>query len=45
MTGWEEYSLIRKPQQMRKINKNDAVPLSYNLGLLGMPGFTAYCGL
>ncbi|CAN1799062.1 2-alkenal reductase (NADP(+)-dependent) [Linum perenne] len=39
MTGWEEYSLIRKPQQMRKINKNDAVPLSYNLGLLGMPGF------
>ncbi|CAN1127684.1 2-alkenal reductase (NADP(+)-dependent) [Linum perenne] len=45
MTGWEEYSLIRKPQQMRKINKNDAVPLSYNLELIGMPGFTAYCGL
>ncbi|CAN0839037.1 2-alkenal reductase (NADP(+)-dependent) [Linum grandiflorum] len=44
MTGWEEYSLIREPQQLRKINQNDDVPLSYNLGLLGMPGFTAYCG-
>ncbi|CAI0628083.1 unnamed protein product [Linum tenue] len=45
MTGWEEYTLIQKPQQLRKISRNHAVPLSYHLGLLGMPGFTAYCGL
>ncbi|CAL1414070.1 unnamed protein product [Linum trigynum] len=45
MTGWEEYTLIQKPQQLRKISRIDGVPLSYHLGLLGMPGFTAYCGL
>ncbi|KAF8038404.1 hypothetical protein BT93_B1060 [Corymbia citriodora subsp. variegata] len=43
MTGWEEYSLIRKSNQLRKIEQHD-VPLSYHLGLLGMPGFTAYVG-
>lgn len=36
MTGWEEYSVIVKCQQMRKIQNNDAIPLSYHLGLLGM---------
>ncbi|XP_030540710.1 2-alkenal reductase (NADP(+)-dependent) isoform X3 [Rhodamnia argentea] len=48
LTGWEEYSLVRKtdqlPNQLRKIEQHD-VPLSYHLGLLGMPGFTAYVGL
>ncbi|THF95438.1 hypothetical protein TEA_003036 [Camellia sinensis var. sinensis] len=43
MTGWEEYSLIKKPEQLRKIQPND-IPLSYYVGLLGMPGFTAYAG-
>ncbi|WVZ49052.1 hypothetical protein U9M48_000433 [Paspalum notatum var. saurae] len=43
MTGWEDYSLITEPEQLRKIEPSD-IPLSYHLGLLGMPGFTAYVG-
>nr|CAB3479083.1 unnamed protein product [Digitaria exilis] len=43
MTGWEDYSLITKPEQLTKIQPSD-IPLSYHLGLLGMPGFTAYVG-
>ncbi|EES01886.2 hypothetical protein SORBI_3003G384300 [Sorghum bicolor] len=43
MTGWEDYSLITKPEQLTKIQQSD-IPLSYHLGLLGMPGFTAYVG-
>ncbi|GMY13809.1 2-alkenal reductase (NADP(+)-dependent) [Fagus crenata] len=43
LTGWEEYSLIHRPQQFRKIQADD-IPLSYHVGLLGMPGFTAYVG-
>lgn len=43
LTGWEEYSLIHKPEQLRKIQIED-IPLSYHVGLLGMPGFTAYAG-
>ncbi|KAL0358742.1 UNVERIFIED_CONTAM: 2-alkenal reductase (NADP(+)-dependent) [Sesamum angustifolium] len=42
-TGWEEYSLIYKPEQLRKVQP-DTIPLSYYIGLLGMPGFTAYVG-
>ncbi|GER25990.1 zinc-binding dehydrogenase family protein, partial [Striga asiatica] len=38
---WEEYSLIHESPQLRKVEPND-MPLSYYLGLLGMPGFTAY---
>ncbi|KAJ8753034.1 hypothetical protein K2173_011802 [Erythroxylum novogranatense] len=45
ITGWEEYSLISQPQQLRRIQQHEHdVPLSYYLGLLGMPGFTAYAG-
>ncbi|KAL9234844.1 hypothetical protein vseg_009667 [Gypsophila vaccaria] len=44
MTGWEEYSLIEKTENLRKIHPEDAIPLSYHIGLLGMPGFTAYVG-
>lgn len=33
-TGWEEYSLINRTEQMRKIEQND-IPLSYYVGLLG----------
>ncbi|OVA11050.1 Alcohol dehydrogenase superfamily [Macleaya cordata] len=43
ITGWEEYSLIQKTEQLRKIQSDD-IPLSYHVGLLGMPGFTAYAG-
>lgn len=42
-TGWEEYSLIQRTEQLRKIQQAD-LPLSYHVGLLGMPGFTAYAG-
>ncbi|KAK8532236.1 hypothetical protein V6N12_053682 [Hibiscus sabdariffa] len=34
LTGWEEYSLIRSTWQLRKIQPDDSVPLSYHLGLL-----------
>ncbi|GMI63443.1 hypothetical protein like AT1G65560 [Hibiscus trionum] len=43
-TGWEQYSLIRNTWQLRKIQQHHSLPLSYHLGLLGMPGFTAYVG-
>nr|CAG8514845.1 14487_t:CDS:2 [Entrophospora candida]CAG8526457.1 2772_t:CDS:2 [Entrophospora candida] len=53
MTGWEEYSVI--PAQTANQNsrfteglnsaENLGIPLSYFLGLFGMPGMTAYCGL
>ncbi|XP_059665568.1 2-alkenal reductase (NADP(+)-dependent) [Cornus florida] len=43
LMGWEEYSLIQKTEKLRKIQPDD-IPLSYYVGLLGMPGFTAYAG-
>ncbi|KAJ0788863.1 putative oxidoreductase [Helianthus annuus] len=43
-TNWEEYSLILNTNQLRKIQQDDDIPLSYHVGLLGMPGFTAYAG-
>ncbi|KAK3028962.1 hypothetical protein RJ639_039989 [Escallonia herrerae] len=43
MTGWEEYSLITATQTLFKIEHTD-VPLSYYLGILGIPGLTAYVG-
>ncbi|XP_047976072.1 2-alkenal reductase (NADP(+)-dependent) [Salvia hispanica] len=42
-TGWEEYTLLRNTEQLRKVQPDD-IPLSYHIGLLGMPGFTAYAG-
>jgi len=44
ITGWEEYSIIPKGSNLTKIRYTD-VPLSYYVGVLGMPGFTAYAGL
>jgi len=44
ITGWEEYSLIHRTEQLRKIQPDDDIPLSYHVGLLGMPGFTSYAG-
>ncbi|KAL0452851.1 UNVERIFIED_CONTAM: 2-alkenal reductase (NADP(+)-dependent) [Sesamum latifolium] len=43
ITGWEEYSLIKDPVTLFKIQDTD-LPLSYYTGLLGMPGMTAYAG-
>lgn len=43
MLGWENYSLS-DGTQLRKIEAG-AGPLSYHLGILGMPGMTAYVGL
>jgi NADPH-dependent curcumin reductase len=41
--GWQEYSLS-DGTDARKIDATQA-PISYALGVLGMPGFTAYTGL
>ena len=43
MLGWENYS-ISDGRLLRKIPATGA-PLSYHLGILGMPGMTAYVGL
>lgn len=43
MLGWENYS-VSDGRLLRKIPKGP-VPLSYYLGILGMPGMTAYVGL
>ncbi|GKA11673.1 NADP(+)-dependent 2-alkenal reductase [Tanacetum coccineum] len=44
LTNWEEYSVIKNTGQLKKLQKDDDIPLSYYLGLLGSPGFTAYAG-
>jgi NADPH-dependent curcumin reductase CurA len=43
MLGWENYSLS-DGTQLRKVEAG-AIPLSYHLGILGMPGMTAWVGL
>ncbi|KAG6490643.1 2-alkenal reductase (NADP(+)-dependent)-like [Zingiber officinale] len=43
LIGWEEYSLITKPQGLFKIHHTE-IPLSYYTGILGMVGLTAYVG-
>jgi len=43
MLGWQNYS-ISNGQGLYKVSKGD-LPLSYHLGILGMPGMTAYVGL
>ncbi|XP_052113115.1 2-alkenal reductase (NADP(+)-dependent) isoform X3 [Arachis duranensis] len=42
-TKWEEYSLVPSSQILFKIEHTD-VPLSYYIGILGIPGMTAYAG-
>lgn len=42
-TGWQEYYLS-DGDEVRKIDSSLG-PLSYSLGVLGMPGLTAYTGL
>lgn len=41
--GWQEYA-VAEAQALRKLDP-DLAPLSYHLGVLGMPGLTAYVGL
>ena len=41
--GWQEY-FTAEPAHLRKLDPA-AAPLSTALGVLGMPGMTAYCGL
>jgi NADPH-dependent curcumin reductase len=43
MGGWQEYAPM-DARELRKLDP-DAAPLSTNLGVLGMPGMTAYTGL
>ena len=43
MLGWENYS-VSDGRLLRRIPAGPA-PLSYHLGILGMPGMTAYVGL
>ncbi len=43
MLGWENYS-VSDGRLLRKVPAGPA-PLSYYLGILGMPGMTAYVGL
>jgi NADPH-dependent curcumin reductase CurA len=43
MLGWENYS-VSDGTQLRRVSAG-AMPLSYHLGVLGMPGMTAYVGL
>ncbi|KAL1293387.1 2-alkenal reductase (NADP(+)-dependent)-like [Arachis hypogaea] len=42
-TKWEEHSLVPSSQILFKIEHTD-VPLSYYIGILGIPGMTAYAG-
>jgi NADPH-dependent curcumin reductase len=42
-TGWQEFSLSNG-EKTQKIDRSFG-PISYALGVLGMPGFTAYVGL
>ncbi|EWH05476.1 NADP-dependent oxidoreductase [Pseudoalteromonas lipolytica SCSIO 04301] len=42
-TGWQEYA-ISDTKGLMKLGKNPENP-SYALGIMGMPGFTAYMGL
>jgi NADPH-dependent curcumin reductase len=42
-TGWQEFSLS-DGEKTQKIDRS-LRPISYALGVLGMPGFTAYTGL
>ena len=42
--GWQTHGVARGAE-VTKVNANAGVPLSYYLGVLGMPGLTAWFGL
>ena len=43
-SGWQKYDVARA-SLVRKLDQDSGVPLTTALGVLGMPGFTAYAGL
>jgi NADPH-dependent curcumin reductase CurA len=43
-SGWQRYAVAPAPF-VRKLDLPDGVPVTAALGVLGMPGFTAYAGL
>lgn len=43
--GWEEYSILTRQQMARRAGTHEGLPLSYELGVLGGNGLTAYIGL
>ena len=45
LLGWEEYSLVPRGRGIMKIDAAAGFPLSWYLGVLGMPGMTAWVGL
>ncbi len=42
--GWQTYA-VAPGKTVQKLDPKAAIPLSYYLGILGMPGQTAYCAL
>lgn len=44
LTGWEEYSIITRTEQLRKVEILD-IPLSYNVGLLGKELLLAWASM
>ncbi|MDP6344397.1 MAG: NADP-dependent oxidoreductase, partial [Alphaproteobacteria bacterium] len=44
MLRWEEYSIAKGDEDLRKVDP-DLAPLSWNLGVLGAPGLTAWVGM
>jgi NADPH-dependent curcumin reductase CurA len=42
--GWQDYAVLKGPEVTRKVREDD-LPLSLSLGVLGLNGVTAYFGL
>lgn len=45
MLEWANYTVVPEGKGLTKIDNSAGLPLSYYLGVLGMPGLTAYAGL
>jgi NADPH-dependent curcumin reductase CurA len=43
-SGWQKYG-VAPAAHVRKLDPDSGVPVTTALGILGMPGFTAYAGL
>jgi hypothetical protein len=42
--GWQKYGVIQDDSQINKIDFPKDIPITYSLGVMGMPGRTAYLG-